>query len=152
MCDVKIWYIRLVETPHFSVFEWNKISSSFHITANKFIVHYYCCKRKMVKSDLIELPTEVIRSALCETVENQLKSKNYKINVSSASQNGESNFMGVLHRISFSKKGADEDEKGKSLVLKVAPQDMMLRDKRFSRSSFMREIHMYDKVSHNLSQ
>lgn len=106
---------------------------------------------KMVKSDLSDLPSEVTRSAVFETVEDQLKSKNFIIRVSSASEAGENNFTGVVHRISFSEKGADEGDNGKSLVhkliLKVATQDLILRNRRFTRPSFLREAYMYEKVS-----
>lgn len=104
--------------------------------------------------DLFELPTEAIRSLLCEIVQNQLNSRNFQLNVSSASENGETNFIGILYRISFSKADIDESGEGKNaqkLILKVAPQDMEHRQRRFTRPTFMREIHMYDKVSLKIS-
>lgn len=52
---------------------------------------------------LSKLPNDVIRSALCETVENKLKTKKYSINIDSALQTGESNFLGVVYRASFIK-------------------------------------------------
>lgn len=102
----------------------------------------------MVASDLSEIPAEVIRIALIETVENQFKSKNYKINVSSASTAGESNFVGIVYRVSFSDE--DEGKNGKNLasklILKVAPQNPARRAQFFSHACFMREIYMYDEV------
>lgn len=99
----------------------------------------------MVASNLSELPTEVIRSALCETVKNYLKSENYNINVGSASQAGENNFIGIVYRVSFNK----EDEastKSSKLILKVAPQNAARRAQFFSRALFLREIYLYDEV------
>lgn len=102
----------------------------------------------MVESDISTIPSELIRAALKETVENKLKSKNYKINVSSASTAGEDNFVGILYRVSFN--AADRGENGKSpalkLILKVAPQNEARRAQFFSHACFMREIFMYDEV------
>lgn len=80
----------------------------------------------MVQVDLSKLPNEVVRSALCETVENLLKSKNHTISVSSASQSGENNFVGELYRISFNEESevgaVDGMNVAHKLILKVAPQ------------------------------
>lgn len=103
----------------------------------------------MSDSDLAEIPTEAMRSALRETVEKMLKSKKYKIDVSSASQAGANNFMGLVFRVLFRKDGEDESEKNPShkLIVKVAPQHLVRREQFFSRPTFLREIYAYENVS-----
>lgn len=100
----------------------------------------------MVESDLSEIPSEVIRAALSETVENKLKTKNFKINVSSASQAGANNFIGIVYRVSFSKQDEENDKPPSKLILKVAPQNEARRSEFFSRPCFLREIYMYNEV------
>lgn len=100
----------------------------------------------MVESDLTEISSEVIRSTLCEAIEKKLKSRKYEINVTSASQAGDNNFIGIVYRVSFGK----EDEpptKSFKLILKVAPQNVARRAQFFSRPCFLREIYMYEQVS-----
>lgn len=72
-------------------------------------------------SDLSEIPSEVIRSALCDAVEKKLKSKNFKIEVTSASQAGANNFMGTVHRVTFHKVNENESEKNAvhKMIVKV---------------------------------
>lgn len=100
-------------------------------------------------SGLSELPTDVIRTALAETIENKLKSKKYNVTVTSASKAGENNFIGVVYRVVFSKEDAIENEKNPTykLILKVAPQNVARRAQFFSRNCFLREIYMYDEVN-----
>lgn len=98
----------------------------------------------MCESNLSEIPTALIRTTLCEIIEKRLKSKNYKIDVSSASTAGESNFIGIVHRVAFNKDGEDKQEK---LILKVAPQNVARRTQFNSRPLFLQEIYMYDKVN-----
>lgn len=97
--------------------------------------------------DLSLIPTDEIRDALCKTVENYLKTKKYKISVKSASQAGESNFVGVVYRVTFCKEADDlNDNKSSKLILKVAPQNEARRAQFKSRSLFLREIYMYKVV------
>lgn len=96
----------------------------------------------MAESDLSEILNDVIRAALYETIETKLKSKNYKIDVSYASKTGESNFDGIIHRVSFNKEDENESEK---IILKVAPQ--VGRDQLNSRALFLQEIYVYNKVT-----
>lgn len=105
----------------------------------------------MSDSDLSLIPTDEIRSALCETVENYLKTKKYKISVKSASQAGESNFVGVVYRVSFCKEDGDpNDNKSSKLILKVAPQNEARRTQFKSRSLFLREMYMYNVVIYTI--
>lgn len=101
----------------------------------------------MVGSDLSELSSDVIRAAVRETVEKILGTKKCAINVISASQSGDNNFVGIVYRVLFNK---NDDRRGKipsKLILKVAPQHILRRQQFFSRPCFLREIYMYEKVT-----
>lgn len=104
----------------------------------------------MTESNLSEIPNEVIRKALCETIEKKLKSKKNKIIVSSASTAGESNFVGIVYRVLFSKENEAAEKyenKDYKLILKLAPQNEARRLYFQSRGLFLQEIYMYDKVN-----
>lgn len=102
----------------------------------------------MVTLELSDIPSEVIRTTLCETIEAKLKSKKYKIVISSASKAGENNFIGIIYRVSFNKD--DDVENGNApiskLILKVAPLNLARREHFFARPTFVREIFTYEKV------
>lgn len=100
----------------------------------------------MAEMNLSELPSDLIRTAICETIENKLKTKNYTVSINSASKAGENNFIGVLYRVSFSKVDGTDNEKY-NLILKVAPQHSVRRTEFGSRLCFLREIYMYDEVN-----
>ena len=102
----------------------------------------------MVELDLSELPSDVIRTALSETIESQLKSNKYKISITSASTAGENNFVGVVYRVAFSKDGETDKNALSKLILKVAPQNLARRTQFMSRTCFLREIYMYNEVSY----
>lgn len=91
----------------------------------------------------MEILSEVIRSALNKTIENKLKSNKFLINVSLASKAGETNFVGIVHRVSFKSEGGENDDK---LILKVAPQNAARRIQFHSRPFFLREIRIYNEV------
>ncbi|XP_031627429.1 uncharacterized protein LOC116343490 isoform X2 [Contarinia nasturtii] len=96
------------------------------------------------------IPSELVRAELFETIENELQSKNYDVNLSVASQCGVNNFIGNIYRVSFVKKNAVNNDwlhgATKSLIVKTAPQNLARRDNFFVRPAFVREIYMYDKV------
>lgn len=94
--------------------------------------------------DLSELPNDVIRAVTCETVQNQLKTRKYRMDISSASKAGENNFLGVVYRLSFSR---EDGTCSNFLILKVAPQDYQLRVQFLSRAMFLREIYLYEEVN-----
>lgn len=100
----------------------------------------------MVHTDLIKIPGEIVHTEICKTIENKLKSKQFKITVTSASKAGDNNFIGVVYRVSFQK--VDENEKNKTwtFILKVAPLNLTRRNILFSRPAFLREIYMYNEV------
>lgn len=102
----------------------------------------------MVESALSEISSHLVRKALIETIQELLQTKNFKINVTSASKAGENNFIGIIHRISISKLDEEGNENGSAtnLILKVAPQNLLRRSQFVVRPAFVREIYSYEKV------
>lgn len=102
-----------------------------------------------MKSDLAKIPSELVRSAVCETIETQLNTKNYQVSVSSATKATDYNFTGVIYRVTFSTE--NKAKKGKptpsSIILKVAPQHLARRNQFNARPCFVREIYVYDEVN-----
>lgn len=102
----------------------------------------------MLEGDIAEISGETIRS-LHETVEQELKTKNYRIIVSSASKAGSNNFMGTVYRASFSKQDELDSEKSREqkLIIKVTPVQSARREQFSARPAFLQEKYMYDTVS-----
>lgn len=103
----------------------------------------------MVEENVLDISSEVIHDALNETIENKLKSKNFRISLSLASKAGENNFIGIIYRVAFNKR--DENDKSSTtdeqkLILKIAPQSEARRAQFYARPAFTREIFTYDKV------
>ncbi|XP_031627330.1 uncharacterized protein LOC116343427 [Contarinia nasturtii] len=98
----------------------------------------------MEKSDLSQIPTQLIRDTICELIEAKLNTKNYEVTVSSASKEGENNFVGVVYRVSFNK--TDDTNSSSKLIVKVAPQNVTRRTQFRSRNLFLQEIYMYNEV------
>lgn len=80
----------------------------------------------MVESELCEIPSELIRTVLRETVEKKLNSKECKIEISSASKAGANNFVGIVYRASFCKEDENENETNPihKMIVKVAKQSV----------------------------
>lgn len=97
----------------------------------------------------IKIPSQIIWFALQTIVERDFKTTNYEINLSSASQSGADNFIGIVYRAAFTKKDdtTHENFPVNSLIVKIAPQQLARRDKFQIRSLFLREIYMYEQVS-----
>lgn len=98
----------------------------------------------MVGTDTPDVLSAVIRSELDEIIEKKLESKNYEISVSSAATAGESNFIGLVYRVSFNKVGEDKQEK---IILKITPQQETRRSQFRSRMIFLQEINVYNEVN-----
>lgn len=98
----------------------------------------------MVESNLSQIPCEVIRKAVHETVEDKLKSKNCEIDVSSASKEGEDNFCGAVYRVSSNRN--DTSHSKFSMILKIAPQNETRRIQFHAREMFLQEIYLYTEV------
>lgn len=75
----------------------------------------------MAESEVCEIPSELIRSALRETVEKKLSSKSCKIDVSSASKAGTNNFVGIVYRATYCKEDENANEKNptQKMIVKV---------------------------------
>lgn len=97
--------------------------------------------------DLSEIPGENVRKVICETIEKQLHSKKFEVNVSSASKQGENNFLGVIYRVSFNKADELENTSRSSMIVKVAPLDEAQRSQFHSHEYFLQEIFLYNEVS-----
>lgn len=104
----------------------------------------------MVDSDLSEISSESVRSVLIETIENQLKTKDFEYTLNSAAKGGD-NFIGIVQRVTYNRtaeNGQSDDEINRSkLILKTAPTNEARREAFFSRICFLREIYLYDEVS-----
>lgn len=96
-----------------------------------------------------EIPSVPVCDALFKTIENELQSKNYQINLTVASQAGVNNFIGNIYRINFSKKieNNNDHNQTKSVIVKTAPQNLARRQLFFVRTAFAREVYMYNKVN-----
>lgn len=102
------------------------------------------------KSDFSDSLSELVRSAVIETIEKQLKLKSYRIDVSSATKKGDYNFTGIIYRVTIKHDydcGNEESTTPSSLILKVAPQNESRRIQFSVRAAFTREIYMYEEVS-----
>lgn len=106
--------------------------------------------RKMSKqSKSVDIQSELVRPAICQTIENDMKLKNYKVRMESASQSGTNNFVGIIYRVHYEKpeeKEVNSVSSSRSLILKVAPENQSRRAQFCSRSCFLREIFIYDEV------
>lgn len=103
-----------------------------------------------MKLDLsVEIPSELVRSALFETIESQLKMSKYQITLGAATKQGDLNFTGIVYRVWFSKEedATNEISTASSIILKIAPQNLAHRIQFTIRPAFVREIYTYDKVN-----
>lgn len=98
------------------------------------------------KSDFLDSLSELVRSAVVQTIDDQLKTKHYRIDVSSATKKGDYNFTGIIYRVSFGRDCDCENDES-SVILKVAPIQCARRIQFHARAAFTREIYTYDKVS-----
>lgn len=96
----------------------------------------------MSASNFPDISSELIKSVLCDFIENELKLKNYKFDVKPASKSGVNNFVGIVYRVYLK----ENESEGTSLILKTAPQNMARRTQFCSRLHFEREISMYNEV------
>lgn len=96
----------------------------------------------------LEIPNKLIRDAVLKTIETLIHTKNYKVEVKSASMVGENNFIGIIHRVYIHEWDAEGNdiEPTKSLIVKVAPTETLRRQQFLIRPAFVREIYSYEKV------
>lgn len=101
----------------------------------------------MVESNLSEISSETIRSAVEETVAKYLQTDKVKISVEAASKAGD-NFIGIVYRVSFSKLEQNgKTEKVSQMIVKVAPTNLARREQFRPRDCFLREIQLYNEVN-----
>ncbi|XP_031627333.1 uncharacterized protein LOC116343429 [Contarinia nasturtii] len=93
-----------------------------------------------------EILGERIKTGLMKVLKSQSSLDNIKLSFEPGSKKG-ANFMGEIYRI-FYEDANDSENKSQtsSLILKMAPRNLMRREKLRSRHIFLREIDMYDKV------
>lgn len=101
----------------------------------------------MTESDLSFISDEFIRSALFETGEKCLNTKEFRINLNSASKPGDS-FLGIVHRVTYEKCNNNQQQirDNFDLILKLAPTHPARRATFGTRNFFIREIYLYDEV------
>lgn len=103
----------------------------------------------MADLTLSKIPSEIVRSVVLQTIEDELQTKDFQFHVSSASKAGENNFVGVIYRVSCSRND-DRDGKensAKNIIIKIAPQNLLRRSQFVVRAAFTREIQFYEKVT-----
>lgn len=100
------------------------------------------------------ISSEAIRSALREIGEEHMETKEFDIDLKSASKQGD-NFIGIVHRVTYKRK----DDEGQShhqekilgknelaIILKVAPTNLARREAFGSRKFFLREMYVYNDL------
>lgn len=97
-------------------------------------------------TEYLDSLSELVRTALVETVDERLKTNDYHIKVNSAIKKGDYNFTGIIYRVSFKCVQDSEDDEC-SMILKVAPNNESRRIQFHARAAFTREIYTYDVVS-----
>lgn len=100
----------------------------------------------MPEFNLSTISSDAVKMVLIETIENILKTKNFKIKLNPASKRGD-NFIGVVHQVQYTEKN-DESQKS-SMILKIAPTNLARREHFFVKPYFLREIYIYDTVSND---
>lgn len=54
--------------------------------------------------------------------------------------------MGEIYRILYKNSNENENQDQSSLIMKIAPTNLVRREKMRSRDLFVREVNIYDKV------
>lgn len=99
----------------------------------------------MSNIELSDISSELVRSALRETIETLTNSTNDRVKIVSKiiTDNG----AAIVCRISFTTTHEDNNStSSSSLILKVTPQNSTRRMLMSTRASFLREIFMYVEV------
>lgn len=93
----------------------------------------------MAETETCEIPSELIRLALRETVEKKLNSKKCKIDISSASKAGANNFVGIVYRASFCKEDENENERNptQKMIVKVSKTQKNIADKETFKKNYI---------------
>ena len=97
----------------------------------------------MSHTELSEISSELVRSALDETIKTLTKSSNDGLAITS--EIILNNATTIVYRIHFTPTN-DTNDSPSSLILKVAPQNLARRALTFAGPRFLREIFLYDEV------
>lgn len=95
--------------------------------------------------DISEIPGERIKMGLIEAVKKRLNSDNVELCIEHGSKKGD-NFIGEIYRILYKDVNDKKNENQSPLILKIAPRNLLRREKLRLRALFLREISMYDQV------
>lgn len=99
----------------------------------------------MPNVELYAIPSELVRSAVHETIQTLTNSKDDQIKITSISEIVAYNASGNVYRVSFTTNG-DANSSPSSLILKVSPQNMARRSLLYTRPCFLREMFIHDEV------
>lgn len=99
----------------------------------------------MSNIELSEIPSELVRSALHETIQSLTNSANDRIEITSISEIVAYNASAIIYRVSFTTKD-ESSSPTSSLILKVSPQNLTRRALLYSRPCFLRDIFIHDEV------
>lgn len=94
------------------------------------------------KEEVIEYPSEFIENMISDVIKKE-KFKEFTTKVTAASSLGE-NFLGLLCRISVTGKKENGETSKLSLVLKVPPQNDLLREKFPVEPLYVKEVFVYN--------
>ncbi|KAJ6648229.1 hypothetical protein Bhyg_03456, partial [Pseudolycoriella hygida] len=124
--------------------EWLRVKAYYERIFTQFST--FCSMAMNDIMDLSEIQNENIRKVICETIENDLQSNKFKVVVSTASEEGENNFCGSVYRISYNKSDESDNSSSLSMIVKVTAQNEARRALLRSRTLFLKEIFIYNKV------
>lgn len=103
----------------------------------------------MSELDLSALSSELIKTALNETIEKQLGTSEFETDIQLAGEKGD-NYIGIVYRVTCRKTSSeshnDEQSPALKFILKVAPQHSDRRESFKSRKAFLREIRVFNVV------
>lgn len=123
------------------------VACNVNILLRQFSVQVIC-SIEIEKMSSIELPGEIIRTALNKTAEDLLKTSAFELIVTPGSAKGD-NFVGDCYRVACRKSSDeinDEHEAELKLFVKIAPQHKQRRNMFSSQPCFLQEIHVFNKV------
>lgn len=101
----------------------------------------------MSNIELFEISSELVQSALRETIKTLTKSTIDQIKITTISSINSDNPSCNIYRISFSTNGESKTStSSSSLILKVTAQNLTRRFLSHARPCFLREIFIYDEV------
>lgn len=104
----------------------------------------------MAAIELFEIESELVRSALRETIKTLAKWENDQVEITSISKIVSNNVSGIVFRVSFASK-SETTSSTSSLILKAAPQNSARRTLMLSREMALREIFIHNEVLQSIT-